>query len=162
MNNQPAVSSNLKWAGLVLVLMVGAASYFLFQPTEEARVRKFIEKGRKAVEARSVLALEPLVHPMYTDERGFDKSILLGQARQAFADMEEVGVRVDVKSIELDGEQEAALVQVEAAISGKTAGEEWAGIASEDGAPEAMTLHLEKYKGNWRMKSMEYLGNGTN
>lgn len=145
---------------MAAAIAAGLIAYILLRPSEKERVHRFIEKGRKAVEARSVIRLEPLIHPQYTDENGFDKATLLAQARQAFQDAEELQVEIREETITLSDDNLTATVNLLVMVTGKVDGEAFAGFASKDNAPERLVLDLEKYMGKeWRLRMVRYSGN---
>lgn len=144
---------------MAAALAAGLIVFVWLRPSEKQRVHRFIEKGQKAVEARSVIRLEPLIHPQYTDENGFDKATLLAQARQAFQDAEELQVEIREETISLSDDNLTATVDLVVMVTGKINGEAFAGFASKDNAPEKVVLDLEKYKGKeWRLRMARYSG----
>ena len=96
-----------RWRALCLsaLLALGACSDDRRSP--EAEVRQFVARGVEAGEARSVDAIEALLHPDYLDQRGYDRAKLLNLLRAYFFRHKNVHLFTRIDEIRLLGDGEA-------------------------------------------------------
>ena len=129
---------------LAVILYMVATRVFI---SEEARIEKQIQRGRKAIEDESILTIALMVAEDYRDESGNDRSTLLAQVRHFFqvADNLKLGIR-SVNVTVADSEAEAL---IRFTISGMLSGESFAGLGST--GPESARLRFSRRSGSWQV-----------
>jgi len=96
------------WAFAIVIL------YFWFQDifsTEEARIRKFILRGRQAAEAKNILACADMVAANYHDKYGNDRQSLIYVGRRVFDYYKTIFVSIRSMDIKLDDSKKNASVE---------------------------------------------------
>lgn len=107
---------------IVPVLCLVWASLFLKACSDdnaspEEQVRRFIEAGVEAAEARSVDGLGELIHTDYRDQKGYNKKQITNLARGLFFRHKEVFLFTRIEEINLVSEIEA-IVNLKVAMAG--------------------------------------------
>jgi hypothetical protein len=90
-------------------------SYLLFQgifTTEEARVRKFILRGRQAAESKNILACAGMISTKYHDKYGNDRQSLIYLGRRVFDYYKTIFVHIASMDIKLDDSKKNATVEL--------------------------------------------------
>lgn len=154
MTTNPSQRRNF-WIYSTLAVVAAILAFFTLQPTEEARVRGFIESGVAAVERENLSRIEESLHPDYQDSRGHDKSALLARLNAAFQEISNLVIETEIEGIRLGNEGDTVEVQVKLRISGEIDGNPFQGFLSEAGGVDHVSLGLEKYQGHWRLKRAE-------
>lgn len=125
------------WRALCLAaaLAVSACSDDGLSP--EAEIRQFVEAGVEAGEARSVDAIEALLHPEYLDQKGYNRGQLLKLLRGYFFRHRNVHLFTRIDDIRLLGEGEAE-VHLFVAMAGK--------VISDLGALPSLRARLYRFE----------------
>ncbi len=107
-----------RWRVLCLAaaLALGACSDDRRSP--EAEVRDFVARGVDAGEARSIDAIDALLHPEYLDQQGYNRAQLLKLLRAYFFRHENIHLFTRIDEIRLLGDDEAE-VRLFVAMAGK-------------------------------------------
>lgn len=119
--------------------------------TEEERISRLIEKGRRCVENGSVIALGNILTTDYTHEGGIDKRTALGAMRQLFQDTTGRSLQILARRIQIDGERANATVDftVMADKIGNRPRDPGGLFLGDD--VKTIELSFRKDKGRWRM-----------
>ncbi len=95
------------WRALCLAATLAAAACGDNRLSPEAEIRHFVASGVEAGEARSVDALEALLHPDYLDQKGYNRGQLLKLLRAYFFRHQNIHLFTRIDEIRLLGEGEA-------------------------------------------------------
>lgn len=75
--------------------------------TPEEKIRQLLAEGERAVESRSVTAVEPLLSDEYQDDRGNDRRSVLRLLAGYFLSHQSIHLLTQVTDVTLTGDQEA-------------------------------------------------------
>ena len=120
---------------------------------EEARVRKFIMRGREAVESKNIFACAAMVSMDYHDKYGNDRQALIYIAKESFAYYEAILARFDNMDIKLDDSKASAEVGITGLIVGLTVGNNKEKILEAEKGEFKVRLIKEGNK--WRLLEIE-------
>lgn len=96
------------WSFVGFLIIVLLCAWFLSQYvwlTEEERVLRVLEKGRRAVEAGSVYSVSSILDGKYMDASGLDRASVLRVLQDFFNDTEQRKVRFGLMNIQIEGNQ---------------------------------------------------------
>lgn len=135
---------------LILVLAFLRSHFF----SEERQVRRFIEKGRLAAQAKDLFACQEMLSPDYRDRYGFDRDSLLYTLREAFRYYQRVIIRIEEMKVFLDESSAVAQVEVTASAFGQTRAEGLRPVF--EGERGKGRIKLIKDKGSWKLQEVEF------
>ncbi len=140
-----------KIAILVAIILLHAVGFYVLYTyvliSDETRIRRVIEKGRKAIEEESLLTAATLIADNYRDEYGQDRGTVLGGLRSLFQSTE--NLQIDIHSTEITVDNEDAEAVVTFSLSG-----EHGGHSFRDIAPDRKTggsVYFAKGDGGWKV-----------
>lgn len=119
--------------------------------SDEERILRVIEKGRRCIESGSVISLGNILTADYTHEGGVDRRMALGAMRQLFEDTNQRSIQLIDNQIRIDGERASA--RVEFTVTANKIGNrprDPSGLFSS-GDVKTIELDLRKEKGRWRV-----------
>jgi hypothetical protein len=87
---------------------------------EEGRVRKFILRGKQAVETKDFFACADIISASYRDKYGNSRETLLYATKEFFGYYKEIFVNIESMEIKFDGAKTKASVEIVALVIGKT------------------------------------------
>ncbi|MDP8245363.1 MAG: hypothetical protein P9L94_14860 [Candidatus Hinthialibacter antarcticus] len=121
--------------------------------TEEERILRVIEKGRRCVENGSVISLSNILTSDYAHEGGIDRRTALGAMRQLFQDTNNRRIQLVDREVRIDGERASAWVEF-TVIADKIGNRprDPSGLFSGDDV-RTIEIELRKEKGRWRVSS---------
>jgi hypothetical protein len=85
---------------------------------EEGRVRKFILRGKRAVEEKNLFAVSGIVSANYQDKYGNSRSSLMYAAKEFFAYYKSILVNIEKMEIKLEEPKDRASVEITALVIG--------------------------------------------
>lgn len=139
---------------IVLLILFIIAWLIGFFDSEETKVRKFIAKAEKAVEARSTLACTELISKNYKDKYGNDYESVLGIAHEFFGYYKEISVSIESIDITLNDSKEEANVEIVAQVIGYSQSEKEDIIL--EGEKGRFRLRLLKEDKKWKLSEIEF------
>lgn len=121
--------------------------------TEEERLFRVIEKGRRCVENGSVISLSNILATDYAHEGGIDRRTALGAMRQLFQDTKNRRIQLLDHQVRVDGERASARVEF-TVIADKIGNRprDPSGLFLGDDV-RTIELDFRKEKGRWRVSS---------
>jgi hypothetical protein len=105
--------------------IVGAVTFVFYNflqnilAGEEARVRKFILKGKRAVEEKNIFAVSDMLSANYQDKYGNSRSTLIYAAKEFFVYYKHILVSIEKMDIRLEDSRDKAEAVITALIIGK-------------------------------------------
>jgi len=112
---------------------------------EEGRVRKFIMKGKTAVESKNLFACANIISMSYSDKYGNDRQALIYGSKEFFNYYSSIFVDIKGINIKLDDSKTHAVVDVTALVIGK----------NKDNNPEKILEGIESERGRFRIKAVK-------
>ena len=139
-------------AGLAVFIVLGILQSML--QGEEARVRRVILRGRQAVEAKRIVDCATLVSTAYSDKYGYDRSMLIYLAKEAFNYYKSISIYIEDMTISVDRVKKEARAEVTATVLCQTQGGERENIFEGDrGRAKARFI---KEDGAWKLLEVEF------
>jgi hypothetical protein len=138
-------------AAVVFVALVGLPRLFL---SEEDRLRRFVWQGKKAVEAKSLLACSDLVSADYQDRYGNDRDRLIFVAREFFGYYRKIFVRIEKIEIDLNDSATEANVEIVALVIGQTGANRRETIL--EGEKGRFRIRVVKEDKSWKLAEIEF------
>lgn len=148
---------------LLLLIAAGVIAYLLSHyvfVSEQKRIERLLERAEIAVEDQSLFSCSRMVSDAYSDSRGFDRSMLLGAARQMFSRFEKIDVDrertqfVHLPETTVEGRTFEAIVRVYATVTLYT--QDGGAALIDPSKKHSILLTLVKEKGRWLLKRMEF------
>ncbi|MEJ2182777.1 MAG: hypothetical protein P8Y66_04565 [Nitrospirota bacterium] len=94
------------------ILLMGATlavvAFWLFWPSDEARIRKLLTETVHAVEEEDLPGVLSPVAFQYTDNHGLSYLLLKRTLQREFRHFEDIDVQMKILSVEVDGEEAVA------------------------------------------------------
>ncbi len=136
---------------LAIFILISIISNVL--PGEKGRVRKFILKGKRAVESQSLLTCVEMISDDYKDKYSNDKQTLIYLTREIFRYYKELFIQIDKMDVKLDEDKLHASVELEGMIIGlNKKGEKENILEKEHGK---LKLKLIKQDKRWQLLEVE-------
>lgn len=124
---------------------------------EEGRVRKFILQGKKAVEAKDLLACADMISFDYQDKYDNDRQRLIFAAREFFGYYKDIVVHIEKMEIKLDDSKTQASVEIVALVVGRTKENKSEKILEGlEGEKSRVGVKLVKVDKRWRLLELEF------
>lgn len=120
---------------------------------EEGKIRKFILRGKEAVEAKNILACAEMVSERYQDKYGNDRQNLIYAAKEAFNYYKQVFVHIEKIEIKIDDAKMLASVEIAALVVGQTQANGREKIL--EGEKGRFRVRLGKEDKKWRLLEIE-------
>lgn len=135
----------------VVCFIIYALSTQLFS-SEEAKIKKFIQKGERAVESKALFTCSGMISEAYKDKYGNNRQSLIYIAKKVFDYYKDISVDIKDIHIELDDTHKNAAVKIIAAVSGQ-------GPRNRDEkileGREGVTIKIAKENNKWRLLEIE-------
>jgi hypothetical protein len=126
----------------------------LFQG-EEARVRKFILEGKRAVEEKNILSCASMVADTYEDKYGNDRRSLIFAAKNFFSYYQGIFIKIQNLEIKLSESGDKAEVNIVALILCRLQDDTAEHIfEKEEGR---FLVRLSKKDKEWKLQEIEFL-----
>jgi len=141
-----------------LVVLAAFIFYIIFQSLsagEEARVRKFILKGKRAVEAKDVLVCSDMISPNYKDKYGNRREIIIYTAQEVFVYYKEILISIEKMDIQLNEAEDQANVEIEALVLCRRKAEKPENVF--EGEKGRFRVKLIKEDKKWQLQEVEFL-----
>lgn len=133
-----------------MLLVAGLIVYTLFFVSEETRIAKRLEKGRKAFEAERVLTMAGLISADYSDEYGYEKATLLRVMQSFFSDHRDIQVEFVSTEIECTAEDRAH-VRLRLRFGGDVANESFHDVSLRNPRGVVFRIDLVKRGRSWKV-----------
>ena len=136
--------------GIATALLLAVIAYVLLAHvfiSEETRIERQIQRGRKAIEDEAILTIASLVAVDYRDDQGHDRSALLAGLRSFFQTVDEV--LIGITSMRVTVTDSRAEVSIQFRISGTLDSERFSGLGSRE--TETVQLRFSKRAGSWQL-----------
>ena len=124
--------------------------YTLFFVSEETRIVKRLEKGRKAFERERILTMAGLISADYSDDYGYEKATLLRVMQSFFSEHREIEAQFLSLKIECTSEDRAH-VELQVRFGGDVANESFHGVALRNPRGVAFEIDLVKRGRSWKV-----------
>jgi hypothetical protein len=137
---------------VVLATLIVTVFFFWFRDFlagEEGRVRNFILKGKKAVEAKDLLTCSNMISMPYQDKYGNDRSTLIYAAKEFFAYYKSILVRIESIKVKLDEKKKQAEVEIVAFVLGHT--QQGTKETMFEGEKGRIRVNLIKAENKWKL-----------
>ncbi|MFH1741816.1 MAG: hypothetical protein ABIH23_22660 [bacterium] len=131
---------------LIIALIIYVLIHYVFI-SEETRIERQIEKGRKAVENESILSISSLISENYRGEFGQDRSEFFALIHQFFQHVENSKINIVSREIDVIGNE--AVVSVHFTLSGTINGQPFTGLEAEQ--MDKIRLRFVKQDGSWKV-----------
>ena len=122
---------------------------------EEARVRKFILKGKRAVETKDILACSDMISLNYKDKYGNTRESIIYDAREVFAYYKDILTGIEKMDIQLNAAKDQATVEIVALVLCRTKEEKLENVF--EGEKGRFRVKLIKEDKKWRLQEAEFL-----
>ncbi len=122
---------------------------------EEARVRKFILKGKRAVETKDILACSDMISLNYKDKYGNTRESIIYDAREVFAYYKDILTSIEKMDIQLNAAKDRATVEIVALVLCRTKEEKLENVF--EGEKGRFRVKLIKEDKKWRLQEAEFL-----
>lgn len=144
-----------KIAGLmVLAVLTGVMLYGLFFVSEETRIARAVEKGRRAFVEERLLTMAGLISSRYEDRYGYDKATLIQAMRVFFREHGDIRAEIDRMGIEVTGETEA-VVELQIRFSGDLDSESFHGVGLARPEGVGVRISMDKQGRSWKVVRFE-------
>lgn len=121
---------------------------------EQRQVRRFILKGKKAVEAKNILTCAKMISTRYQDKYGNDRSSLIYIARNIFSHYGTISVNIKNIKINLDDVKVEACLEITAQVIGHTQENNRENIL--EGQEGGIMAKLAKENKKWLLLELEF------
>jgi hypothetical protein len=136
---------------LILLLFIWFQNIF---SGEEGRIRKFILQGKRAAEARDILACAAMISTRYQDKYGNDRQNLIYSAKEFFNYYRQIFVNIESMEIEIDDTKMQASVEIMALVVGQT--QESKSEKILEGEKGRFRIRLVKEDKKWHLLELEF------
>lgn len=132
--------------------------YFISHSTfcsEEAKIRRFILKGKRALEKKDILTCAQLVSLNYKDKYGNNHDSLIGITKEVFAYYKEITIVIEKMDIYFNETKDTAKVELLVLAVCRRSG----GMSESlfEGDKGKVRLELVKEDNAWQLKEIEFL-----
>lgn len=144
------------WNGrypLIILLGLALAACGGPEGSPEEQIRRLIEDGEKAAEARDISALGELVADGYQDARGYDRRTVLRIAQGLFLRNREIHLFTLVRDLRVEGEAASARILV--AMSGRPI-ESARALLNLNADLVRFDVGFAREDGAWRVRSADW------
>jgi len=141
-----------------LVILAVFIFYNIFQSIstgEEARVRKFILRGKRAVETKDILTCADMIALDYKDKYGNTRESLIYIAKEAFAYYKDILTSIEKMDIQLNPAKDQASVEIVAMVLCRSKAEKLENIF--EGEKGRFRVKLIKEDKKWHLQEAEFL-----
>jgi hypothetical protein len=121
---------------------------------EEARVRKFILKGKRAAESKDILTCANMVSMRYSDKYGNDRASLIYAGREASAYYKSIFIQIEEMKIKFNDTKTEADVEIEATVICQTESNNPEKIFQ--GEKGRFMAKLTKENKSWKLLELEF------
>jgi hypothetical protein len=122
--------------------------------SETGRVRRFVLRGKKAVETKNILSCANMISRDYNDKYGNDRDSLIYIAREFFGYYRKIFVHIEDMKIVLDDSKMRASVEVVALVFGQTPEDTEERIL--EGEKGRFRIKLIKEDKVWKLRELEF------
>lgn len=144
------------WASLIGIGIIIAYNFISgIIAGEEGRVRKFILRGKRAVEEKNLFKVSDILSANYQDKYGNTRSSLIYAAREFFAYYKSILVNIEKIEIKLEESKDEASVGITALVIGQPKGLEAEKIL--EGEKGNFKIKLIKEEKKWQLLGLEFL-----
>lgn len=147
------------WAAVIS--LVAFFAYNILQDVfggEQARVRKFIMRGKASVERKNLLGLSDMISYNYSDKYGNDRSSIIYGAKSFVSYYKDIFINIESIDIKLNEAKTEADVEVIALIVGRTGtGKSDTIMQGLEGEKDRFRLKLIKGEDGWKVIELEFL-----
>lgn len=143
------------WASLIGMGIIIAYNFISgIIAGEEGRVRKFILRGKRAVEEKNLFKVSDILSANYQDKYGNTRSSLIYAAREFFAYYKSILVNIEKIEIKLEESKDEASVEITALVIGQPRTEEAEKIL--EGEKGNFKVKLIKEENKWQLLELEF------
>lgn len=121
---------------------------------EQGRVRKFILRGKKAVETKNILSCADMISTDYRDKYGNDRQSLIYFTKEIFSYYRKIIVHIEDMQIGLDDSKTGACVEIVALVIGQTQQNDAEKIL--EGEQGRFKIKLVKENKRWQLLELEF------
>ena len=139
---------------VITILFIYSWIQGLFQG-EEAKVRRFILRGKRAVESKNIFSCANMVSMNYHDRYGNDRQSLLSGAREVFNYYKRIFIGIQKMEVKLDGSKTEAEVTIVAQIVGEPYEKPREGVFERERG--RFCVRLIKEGRDWKVIRLEFL-----
>lgn len=139
---------------MLAAVLLFRAFQALFQG-EEARVRKFILQGKKAVQERNILSCASMVAYAYADKYGNDRQGLLFAAKNLFSYYQDIFIKINNLEIKINKSRNEAEVNITASILCRLPDNTAEHIFEKEEGK--FLVRLSKEDKGWKLQEIEFL-----
>ncbi|MCM8801139.1 MAG: hypothetical protein NC912_03895 [Candidatus Omnitrophica bacterium] len=122
---------------------------------EEAKVRRFIFKGKRALEKKDILTCAQLISLNYKDKYGNNRDSLIGITKEFFAYYKEITLAIEKMDIYFNQTKDTA--KVELLVLAICRRREGINESLFEGEKGKVCLRLVKEDKAWQLKEIEFL-----
>lgn len=126
---------------VLLLLVIAAVAVYLFWPGDEARIKKLIKEGARAIEQEDIDAVMDRVSYNYRDEHGLSYLLLKRTIERQFTRYEDIVV--EYENLEVDVKDDEAEARMDLRVIA-TWGVDRGYYLGDIKEPAHLTLELEK------------------
>lgn len=144
-----------------LLVSLSALAFFIFYlfaqgffPGEEARVKRVILAGRRAIEARDIFACAEMTSRQYHDTYGNDRSSIIYIGKNVFDYYPTIIIYIESMDISVSKDRTRADVRVQATAVGKSRDDRQENILEKGKGHFLVRLAKEDKK--WRVTELEF------
>ncbi len=142
----------LRWTLVIAVaVLLAFLGYSFFFASDETRIARTIEKGRRAFEKEQLLRMLSFISSDYRDEYGYEKSSLLGSMRTFFSEHNDIQVKILKMEITVTPEDGVAVVNLLLAFGGDVVDERFQGRALHQEEGTSVRIDMKKEGRAWRV-----------
>lgn len=123
--------------------------------SDEERILRIIEKGRRAVESGSTLSLNSLLSADYLHEGRIDKRTAIGGLRRLFQETDDRRIQLIGSDVSVDGDQASAIVEFTFDAEGNANFPP--GVSPGGSESRRIELEFERSRNRWRISASRVL-----
>jgi len=145
------------YIGIIIGAAVISIAFFWLRDVlagEEGRVGKFILQGKRAVEARDILACANMISQTYHDKYGNDRSSMIYAAKEFFHYYSKVFINIEKMNIKMDNTKTRADVEIMVLMIGQTQENSTEKIL--EGEKGRGRIRLIKEENKWKLAEIDF------
>lgn len=123
---------------------------------EEGRIRKFILRGKRAVEEKNIFAVSDMLSANYQDKYANSRSSLMYAARELFAYYQHTLINIEKIEIKLEESKEKATTEITALVIGQPKGRGGPAEKILEGEKGKFRVRLIKEEKRWQVIELEF------